>query len=308
MACLAMAAACPAKPNGPVQGYVEGEYLYMASETSGTLRELDVSRGDQVRSGGLLYVLDDTPERTARDEAAERVSQAHSGLVDLTKGLRPTEIASLEAQLMQARAALVLAEKDFARQQELSRAGFNAAQDVDVARSARDQDRERVAQIESDLKTARLGARTDQIAAGAASERSLRAAEARAEYDLGQSRLSAPQDALVFDTLYRPGEWVAAGRPVVVLLPPSNVKVRAFVPEPRIAALQPGETVQVRIDGDKAPIPGRISFISPSAEYTPPVIYSRETRSKLVFMIEVVFGPELSARMHPGQPVDVYLP
>ena len=311
MLCLALSAACPGKPNGPVQGYVEGEYLYMASELSGTLLELDVSRGSQVRAGGLLYVLDDTPERTSRDEAAQRVSEAHSSLEDIKKGLRPTEIASLEAQLKQADAALVLSEKEFTRQEALARAGYNAAQDVDVARSARDQGRERVAQIESDLKTARLGARTDQVAAGAASERSFKAAEEHAEYDLSQSRQSAPQDALVFDTLYRPGEWVAAGRPVVMLLPPANIKVRAFVPEPRIAALRVGETVRVGtdgIDGKGERISGKVSFISPSAEYTPPVIYSRETRSKLVFMIEVVFSPEVAARMHPGQPVDVYLP
>jgi HlyD family secretion protein len=112
---------------------------------------------------------------------------------------------------------------------------------------------------------------------------------------------------LVFDTLYREGEWVPAGRPVVVLLPPGNVKVRAFVPETRIGAVQPGDLVRIGIDGQTNPVAGTVSFISPRAEYTPPVIYSQETRSKLVFMIEAVFDRETSMRLNPGQPVDVYV-
>ena len=99
---------------------------------------------------------------------------------------------------------------------------------------------------------------------------------------------------------------LAAGRPVVVLLPPGNVKVRAFVPETRIGAVQPGGTVRVSVDG-REPVVGTVSFISPQAEYTPPVIYSQETRSKLVFMIEAVFDRDTSMTLNPGQPVDVYV-
>jgi HlyD family secretion protein len=80
---------------------------------------------------------------------------------------------------------------------------------------------------------------------------------------------------LVFDTLFRQGEWVPAGT-VVALLPPSNIKVRAFVPETRIGGVQPGDAVSVTVDGVPEPFAGHVSFISPRAEYTPPVIYSRE--------------------------------
>jgi HlyD family secretion protein len=128
---------------------------------------------------------------------------------------------------------------------------------------------------------------------------------AKADWDLSQKRQAAPQAGEVFDTLYREGEWVAAGRPVVVLLPPRNIKVRAFVPETRIGAIQPGDRVLVTVDGVAAPFIGKVSFISPQAEYTPPVIYSRESRSKLVFMIEAIFDNQTAAKLHPGQPVDV---
>ena len=110
---------------------------------------------------------------------------------------------------------------------------------------------------------------------------------------------------LVYDTLFRQGEWVPAGKPVVVLLPPQNIKVRAFVPETRIASIHYGEATNVTVDGLPHPFIGKVSYISPRAEYTPPVIYSRETRAKLVFMVELVFDPEAAAQLHPGQPVDV---
>jgi HlyD family secretion protein len=127
----------------------------------------------------------------------------------------------------------------------------------------------------------------------------------RAEWDLSQKAQSAPRGGLVFDTLYREGEWVAAGRPVVSLLPPQNIKVRAFVPETRVAAIRPGDPVRVTVDGVKEPFLGKVSFISPRAEFTPPVIYSLESRSKLVFMVEAIFDPDTAAKLHPGQPVDV---
>ena len=104
------------------------------------------------------------------------------------------------------------------------------------------------------------------------------------------------------------GEWVAAGRPVISLLPPANIKVRAFVPEARVSTIQRGAAIQLRVDGVGEPIQGKVSFISPQAEYTPPVIYSQESRGKLVFMIEGRFEPAVAAKLHPGQPVDVLFP
>jgi len=135
--------------------------------------------------------------------------------------------------------------------------------------------------------------------------RALEAAVAKADWDLAQKRQSAPQAGSVFDTLYRAGEWVPAGRPVISLLTPAGIKVRAFVPQTRLGAIQVGNPVRVSVDGVSEPFSGKISFISPQAEYTPPVIYSQESRTKLVFMVEVTFDPATAAKLHPGQPVDV---
>jgi HlyD family secretion protein len=109
---------------------------------------------------------------------------------------------------------------------------------------------------------------------------------AQAQWRLDQRAQLAPVSGLVADTLYRPGEYVAAGAPVVSLLPPANVKVRFYVPETVVATVRPGGLASVRCDGCGAPIDVRIDFIAPEAEYTPPVIYSRENRAKLVFLVE----------------------
>jgi HlyD family secretion protein len=298
---------CRREDSGRAQGYIEGEFVYVSSPYAGALETLSVQRGAQVKKGDPLFALDSAVEKAALDEAKRRLDQARANLDDVKKGKRPAEIEAIEAQLQQARAAEALAEKEFERQQQLLKSGAAARQEFDRARSTREQEGQRVAQLEADLRTAQLGSRTDQVIASEANVRATEAALTKADWDFSQKRQSAPQAGLVFDTLYREGEWVAAGRPVVVLLPPGNVKVRAFVPETRIAAVQAGQTIHVRIDGVEDPVPARVSYISPQAEYTPPVIYSRESRSKLVFMVEATFTPEHSAKLHPGQPVDVEL-
>ena len=183
-------------------------------------------------------------------------------------------------------------------------AGATTEQELDRARSTRQQNLERVAQLQADLRTARLGSRTDQVTAAEANLRALDAALAKAEWDLQQKRQNAPTGGAVFDTLYREGEWVAAGRPVVAILPPQHVKLRVFVPETWLTSIHVGDVLKVQADGAAA-VDAKVSFISPRAEYTPPVIYSRENRAKFVFMVEARFDPAIASSLHPGQPVDV---
>ena len=188
-----------------------------------------------MKAGDPLFTLNSDTERAARDEAKRRLAQGRASLEDAKKGRRPSEIESMEAQIRQAQASLEFSEKEFARQEKLIQiVGGTSQADFDRARSTRDGDRQRVAQLEADLKTARLGARPDQVAAAEANVRALEAALAKAEWDLSQKRRPRPKAGWFSTRLYREGEWVAAGRPVVVLLPPPNIKVRAFVPETQI--------------------------------------------------------------------------
>lgn len=296
---------CQREDSGIMQGYVEGEYVYVASPLAGELEKLHVKRGDVVKEGAMLFELDNIPEQAALEEAERRLNQAKATLEDAKKGRRPSEMAALEAQLGQARSALTYAEAEMKRQRQLVGTGATSKEDLDRAVNLHDQNKHRVAELEAELQTAKLGQRDDQITAAEAEMKARAAALDKAKWDLAQKQQKATKSGIVFDTLYREGEWVAAGRPVVALLPPANVKVRAFVPEPEIGSVHQGDKMNVSIDGAGPPVVGTVSFISPEAEYTPPVIYSRESRSKLVFMIELVFDPDVAAKLHPGQPVDV---
>ncbi len=296
---------CEKQNEKRLQGYVEGEFVYVASPGAGKLEKLAVQRGQQVKAGDLLFVLENVAEKAARDQAAGRLAQARATLEDAKKGRRPSEVASLEAQMLQAKSALTLAQQTLSRQEQLAKTGANAVDDLDRARSGFKQSQERVTQLEADLKTASLGLRSDQIVAAEEEVKALIAALDKAEWDLSQKTQSAAQNGPVFDTLYREGEWVGAGKPVVVLLPPANIKVRAFIPQEKLGGLHQGDSLRVMVDGATSPVMGKVSFVSPQAEYTPPVIYSKESRAKLVFMVEAVFEPDVAIKLHPGQPVDV---
>ncbi len=289
-----------------IQGYVEGEYVYVAAPYGGALATLSVRRGVQVNAGDPLFALEQVSEKAARDEAERKLSQARANLEDRRKGKRPSEIASLRAQLQQAQAALQLSLREVARQEGLAAVPGAAVEvEVDRARSVRDQNQQRVSQLEADLNTALLGSRTDQVAAAEAEVRAKEAALAKAEWDLAQKHQVAPKAGFVFDTLYREGEWVPAGRPVVVLLPPDHIKVRVFVSQARLGTIRLGDSVQVMVDGVQGSISGKVSYISPKAEYTPPMLYSQGSRDKLVFLVEVLFDQAAAVNLHPGQPVDV---
>lgn len=301
--CLLLSA-CSRQSQDVFHGYVEGEFVYVASPLPGVVT-LQVTKGGIVKKGDPLFVLESDSERSSRDEAERRLAQARASLRDAGKGLRPTEVAALTAQLQQAKAALNLAEVEYLRQEKLFRAAVVSAQSLDSAKTARDLQLQGVARIEADLKTAALGARSDQVAGVQANVRALEAVLARAEWELSQKSRRAPEAAAVFDTIYRSGEWVAAGKPVISLLPPAGLKVRVFVPEGRLASIHVNDPVTVTADGVTERFPGKISFISPRAEYTPPVIYSRESRTKLVYLVEASFPPESGFNLHPGQPVDL---
>jgi HlyD family secretion protein len=303
----ALLAGCSGDSNHEFQGYIEGEYVYVASPLGGALTNLAVARGDEVKSGQLLFTLERESEASAVRQAEKNLAQAQSQLDDLIKGKRPTEIASLEAQLQQAQANLRMAIDDFARREQLGGVHVISKEELDTARAQRDANQAQVDQLASDLETAKLGGREDAIHAAQAAVASQQAALDKAKWSFDQKQQFAPTNTFVQDTLYRQGEWVAAGNPVVVLLPPENLKVRFFVPQEVLPKIKPGETVNVSFDGGAHPYAATISYISTQVEFTPPVIYNRENRAKLVFMIEAKFPPADAPELRPGQPVDVKL-
>jgi HlyD family secretion protein len=285
-------------------GYVEADYVLVASTVGGTLRQLDVARGDRVAAGARLFALDDISERAARDEAAGKLDQAEAQLADLLTGRRPPEIDAIVAQRAQAEAALRHSEAEYQREMRLRGTGASTERQFDEARSQRDRDRSRLDELDAQLRIARMPGREDEIRAAEAAVTAARASLAQAEWRLGQQTGTAPTGGMVVDTLYRPGEMVPAGLPVVQLLPPENIKIRFFVPEGIVAQIGIGQVVRVACDGFGPPVAATVRFISPRAEFTPPVIYSREQRARLVFMVEAR-PDERAEALRVGQPVDV---
>jgi HlyD family secretion protein len=307
IAVVLVLAACGKNESTSLQGYVEGEYVRIAAPFAGTLVTLDAARGRTVEAGTPLFALEAENEDAARREAQERVRKAAAQVEDLKKGKRITEIDTVRAQLAQAEATASNSEKDWRRQLDLVGKGFVSQSRADEAKSARDRDHMRVVELQNELATSRAGARPDEIRAAEAEAAAARELLTQAEWKLKQKSVTSTVAGTVSDTLFVRGEWVPAGAPVVSLLPPANVKVRFFVPETRLGAVKVGQKVSLACDGCAAPIDASISFIASQAEFTPPVIYSKDNRAKLVFMVEARTAPADSSKLHPGQPVDVTL-
>ncbi|HEY1172009.1 MAG TPA: HlyD family efflux transporter periplasmic adaptor subunit [Verrucomicrobiae bacterium] len=304
---LLLAIGCKPKSDGSWQGYIEGEYVYVAAPVGGTLTTLNVKRGDTVKSAQSLFTLESAAESAAVQEAEQKLAQAKAKRDNVLKGRRPTEVASIEAKLGQNKVATELAEREYERYNKLYLADRRAVslEQVDQARTKIASLQAEAKALEADIATAKLGAREDEIKAAELEVTMLEAALTKARWPLQQKQQASPVEGVVHDTLYRQGEFVTAANPVVSLLPPQNIKVRFFVPQEKLPSLKTGSSVQVTLDGSDKVYSATVNYISTQAEFTPPVIYSQQTRSKLVFMIEAQFSPADSATLHPGQPVDV---
>ena len=303
---LLLGACRPATPAG-FSGVVEVEPVLVAAPLAGRLVELAVQRGAQVAAGAPLFALEHASESDAVREAQAGVARAEAAARDLGKGQRRDELAALQAAVEAQTAALARSESDLKRQRELAAQGFVSGAELTTLTAQRNADAARVEQSRAQLRSARQGGREDVQAAANAAVDAARASLAQAEWRLAQKTVAAPAAARVEDTLYRVGEWVAAGSPVVSLIEPTAVKLRFFVPETQVARVAPGQRVRATCDGCAAPVEATVRFVAREAEFTPPVIYSRGSREKLVFMVEAWPAPAEAAKLRPGLPVDVML-
>ncbi len=306
--CAAVLAACDQAPETQVyQGYIEGEYVLIAPEEGGRIAEVYVERGQVVASGALLFAMERTDMAAERAEAAARLAQAEAELGDLLMSrMRPEEIAVIEADVMEAEATVREAEVEFTRQQELAKKDFASRAALDTALASRDRARARLVSLRNELAVARLPGRDDQIGAAEQHVEAARAALAHADWRLGQRVPVAPQSGVIEDVVRHAGETASPTMPVISLLPPENRKVRFFIPETERSWLQLGALVAVVCDGCAPGLTAEIAFIANEAEYTPPVIFSVESRDKLVYMVEAV-PLNGAAHLTPGQPVDIRL-
>ncbi|MDD5759291.1 MAG: HlyD family efflux transporter periplasmic adaptor subunit [Desulfobulbaceae bacterium] len=303
----ALVVGCSQEPSDSFQGYAEGEYIHLSSSLGGSLEKLFVRRGQQVKEGDTLAVLERGLELAAVSEAEQVLIQAENRLADLSKGQRPSELSAIAAQLDRARIALGQSQREFDRRQKLYSEKNISLETLDQARSLKERSSAEVAEIEAKLSTAKLGGRDDQITAMQAEVAAAQEHLVQASWRLDQKTILASKSGFINDTFYEEGEFVPATYPIASLLPPENIKIRFFVPELIVGNLAIGQSIAVSFDGESKPFSATISYISSQAEFTPPVIYSRNTRAKLVFMVEARPRPEEATKFHPGQPVDVRL-
>ncbi|VVC75231.1 Macrolide export protein MacA [Aquicella siphonis] len=261
------AAGCSRSEQGKAQGYVEGRYTYMATSVSGVLKQLRVQRGARVKQGDILFVLEKKPESDEYREAQEDLKQSVAARDAIAANLEYAKITYQRYKVLVPKNAIEKSQLDNARSNYESLAAQLA---------------------QSNAKIASTSAVLEKM-----------------KWTEEQKEVSAPVDAVVFDTYYRLGEYTSASQPVLSLLAPADIKVVFYVSETVLGGLKLGDKVSVQCDSCAQDNVGRISFISPSAEYTPPVIYSRETNEKLIYRIEAEFTPQVAYRLHPGQPVMV---
>ncbi|SMF60321.1 HlyD family secretion protein [Tistlia consotensis] len=288
----------------PVLGYVEGDYLYLASSCSGQLTALSVADGDEVAAGAPLFRVEDDQRAAELASARAQLANAEATLRDREAGERPEELQVIEQQLAGARADRKLAELSYERSKRLSARDVASQAKLDEDRAQLGSTGARVRELEAQLAVARLPARSQQIAAAEAEVEASRAAVARARADLEDCKVAAPAAGRIERTFLDPGEQAGPSTPVVSLLPPDKLKVRFYVPEARRSEFPLGSAVLVGCDGCGGPIRASVTWQSSQAEYTPPVIYSLDERGRLVFLVEA--RPEnRSPALLPGQPVDV---
>ncbi|TCK36473.1 HlyD family secretion protein [Paraburkholderia sp. BL8N3] len=305
--CVALLAGCSRQDPNAFQGYVEGEFVYLASSQSGELTQLAVARGQTVQADTPLFELESVDETAALRQAQQQLAAARAQLADIETGKRTPEVNVVRAQLAEAVANARKASMQLTRDQAQFAAGGIPKAQLDDSRANADATSAQVRELTNQVEVARLPGRSQQLAAQSAQVAAAQAVVTQAQWKLDQKRVAAPAQGLVYDTLYRVGEWVKAGSPVVEMLPPQNVKVRLFVPEAIVGRIAAGQSLTVHCDGCARDVPAKITYVSNKAEYTPPVIYSNESRSKLVFMVEAHPSIADAPSLHPGQPVTVTL-
>lgn len=297
--CLTAAAPAPA-----FVGYVEGDYVLVAPREVGTITSVLVQRGQAVRAGDLLAEIDDRSAVLALRDSEARLAEAKANLADLESGRRPEEIQEYEANLSAAKATLADAEATLERKLMLRKMDVGSGQEEQIARTAADIARSKVAEYEARLLAAKLPPRPHALAAAQQRVEQATAALRQAELAISQRRLVAPASGIIDQVIRLPGEVASPSAPVVSLLAHDGRKVRFFVPQASLGTIAVGRPLDVSCDGCNAGYRARVTYVANSPEFTPPVLFSTSSRSRLVFLVEARLADE-SAPPGPGQIVDL---
>jgi len=296
-------AACAPPPPLAV-GYVEGDFVLVAPVEAARIETLAARQGARVAAGETLAVLEADDARNAVEEAKAALAQAEAQAADLREGRRPEEIAVLEAALRSAEAQGSEARRVLERTRDLAGRGIAPATELERTETALELADAAIGQARANLTVARLPARQDAIRAAEGQVERARAALAQAEWRLGQRTVTAPAAGRVTETIRHPGDIAGPSAPILSLLPDGAIRLKLYLPEPQFSSVAIGTVLAVQCDGCPPDLTARVTYAAPEPEFTPPVIYSLETRQKLVHLIEARPEGDDTA-LKPGQIVDV---
>lgn len=278
-----------------LSGYLVADTLQLSAPVSGTVESVSVRDGQRVESGQPLFRIAPATLSAQGEQASANVRAAETQILAAQANLTQAEASAAAASAVAERAR-----RDLARLEGVKRADPAAVanKDIDAARAAL---REASAQVAAAQRAA--DARRAEIAQARAQTQQAIGGKRGVDIQVGQLSPAAPAAGRIDVVYYQPGEWVAANQPIVGLIPDAKVKVRFFVPEVMVARYRPGTIVRFRCDGCAPALRARIGYVSAEPEFTPPVIFSRDSRARMVFMVEAY--PEKPERLNPGLPVEV---
>ncbi|WP_312269220.1 secretion protein HlyD [Pseudescherichia sp.] len=286
-------------------GNVDIRTVNMSFRVGGRLASLNVDEGDAIKAGQVLGTLDKAPYENALMQAKASVAVAQAQYDLMQAGYRDEEIAQTEAAVRQAKAAYDYAQNFYTRQQGLWKSRTISANDLENARSSRDQARATLKSAEDKLSQYRTGNRPQDIAQAKASLEQAQAQLAQAELDLHDTTLLAPADGTLMTRAVEPGSMLNAGSTVLTLSLTRPVWVRAYIDEPNLGRAKPGSELLLYTDGRRdRPYRGKVGFVSPTAEFTPKTVETPDLRTDLVYRLRIIVTDADDA-LRQGMPVTV---
>ena len=250
-------------------GYIDADLIYISSDFGGKLVELDASRGNFVKSGELLYQLEQTNEDNNIAASKENT-------------------ANLQANLAATQNKLAYAKLNYKREAELKQQGFYSEDSLDSLKQNVQVLENEIVALKAQIKAASISTKQNV-------------------WQKYKKEVVASDNGIVFDTYYSRGEYIPPAAPVLSLVTESQIKAIFYIPETELSSIKLGQKVSLNLDNADEKLLGSINYISNISEYTPPIIYSQNMRQKLVYRIEAkIISPDLT-KVHLGQPLSVEL-
>jgi HlyD family secretion protein len=301
-----LAAACGNAPeNGAIRasGHIEATEIRLAATVGGRLLEAPFEEGNAVAAGVVMARLEATDAEHRLDQARATAEAADAQLRLLLAGTRAEDLRRAEDQLAQAQAELDAARRDLDRLAGLAERGTATEKSRDDARTRKEIAERAVAAARSQVEKLVAGPRRQEIEAARAQRAAAEAAVAGADQKIVDATVLSPIDGVLTTRVAEPGEVLAPGATIAMLTDLARPWLTVWIDEPNLSHVALGQSAVVTVDGSDRSFEGKVSFISPVAEFTPKNVQTPEERAKLVFRVKIELEND-EGIFKPGMPAD----